>query len=204
MSEDYYKILGIPRTASASDVRSAYLRLAREAHPDRFPDPAEREEADRRFQLINEAFNHLRDENQRREYDKSLEEEAVPPKKKAAQRHKDGELLEQSREYEKALNYYYEATRLDPENMTYVLSVARVLSLDRSKARQAAELFEQVISKAPHVRESYLGLGALYSKSGLLTRALRVYERARKELPTDAELKSLHSQTSAAVRRGKK
>ncbi len=204
MSEDYYKILGIPRTASTSDIRSAYLRLAREVHPDRFPDPAERDEADRRFQLINEAFNHLRDEDQRREYDKNLQDEAVPPEKKAAQRYRDGELLEQSREYEKALNYFYEAMRLDPENVAYTLSAARVLSLDRSKSRQAAELYEQVISKAPEVRESYLGLGALYGRSGLFTRAQRVYERGLKELPTDTELKSLHSQTSAAARRGKK
>ena len=180
------------------------MKLAREAHPDRFPDPTERDEADRRFQLINEAFNHLRDEKQRREYDKSLEDKAVPPEKKAVQRYKDGELLEQSREYGQALNYFYEAMRLDPENSTYVLSAARVLSLDRSKARQAAELYEQVISKTPHVRESYLGLGALYSRSGLLTRALRVYERGLKALPSDTELKSLHFQTSAAVRRGKK
>jgi predicted Zn-dependent protease len=94
--------------------------------------------------------------------------------------------------------------RLDPENTNYVLSAARVLSLDRSKAKQAAELYEQVISKSPHVRESYLGLGALYSRAGLLTRAQRVYERGMRELPTDTELKALHSQTSAAARRGKK
>ena len=38
----YYEILGIPRTATSAEVRQAYARLARERHPDRFTDPAEK------------------------------------------------------------------------------------------------------------------------------------------------------------------
>ena len=38
MSEDYYETLGVPRTASAEDIRKAYRDLARKYHPDLHPD----------------------------------------------------------------------------------------------------------------------------------------------------------------------
>ena len=66
---DFYEILGIPTTASAADVRQAYVRLAKERHPDRFPDPQEKEKAQSFFQDLTTAFNTLFNEGRRREYD---------------------------------------------------------------------------------------------------------------------------------------
>ena len=43
---NYYEIIGVPRTASAAEVRSAYSKLARERHPDRFADTVEKARAD--------------------------------------------------------------------------------------------------------------------------------------------------------------
>lgn len=204
MAEDYYSILGVGRTASPNEIRAAYLRLARSHHPDRFKNPAERETAARRFQLISESFNHLRDERLRREYDRSLEDQAVPPKRKAEQRHRDGQLLEQSREYSQALKYFYEAMQLDPDEAVYRLAAARVLGKDRSKHRQAAELLEQTIARSPGLREAYVQLGALYSVSGMFTRACRVYERGLKELPGDSELRTLLAQAASSAKTGKR
>jgi tetratricopeptide (TPR) repeat protein len=177
--------------------------LAREQHPDRFRDPGERDRAEQRFQLVNESFNHLRDEKLRREYDKSLERKAMSPEQEAEVLYKNGLLQEQSREYSAALRYYYEAMRLAAENVTYIIAAARILAMDRSKQRQAAELFEQAITKEPNARESYIELGALYSRSGMATRACRIYERGLKQLPNDWELKTLYSRAAAQVRRGK-
>jgi curved DNA-binding protein CbpA len=98
MAEDYYSILGVPKTASPK----AYLRLAREQHPDRFRDPDKRDQAEQRFQLVNESFNHLRDEKLRREDDKSLERKVMPPEQEAEVLYKNGLLQEQSREYNAA------------------------------------------------------------------------------------------------------
>ena len=70
---DYYQILGVSRTAGASEIRQAYLRLARERHPDRFTDPAEKERAQAFFRDLTTAFNTLQNQNTRREYDAESE-----------------------------------------------------------------------------------------------------------------------------------
>ena len=64
--KDYYKILGVDRTASEKDIKSAFRRLARQHHPDVNPnDPG----AEERFKEINEAYEVLSDPEKRRKYD---------------------------------------------------------------------------------------------------------------------------------------
>jgi len=65
---DHYATLGVASTASAADLRAAYLKLARANHPDRF-DGSERAHAQARMQQINEAWNVLGVAHKRREYD---------------------------------------------------------------------------------------------------------------------------------------
>ena len=50
MSDDFYSLLGIAKTASMAEIKKAYLQMARDNHPDRFTDPAERQEADRQYE----------------------------------------------------------------------------------------------------------------------------------------------------------
>lgn len=63
---DYYSILGIPKTASADDIKKAYRKLARKYHPDVNPN---NEEAKRKFQQVNEANEVLSDPENRKKYD---------------------------------------------------------------------------------------------------------------------------------------
>jgi curved DNA-binding protein len=62
---DYYAILGVPRDASADQIRSAYRRKARELHPDVNRSPTAQQE----FQELNEAHAALSDPEKRRRYD---------------------------------------------------------------------------------------------------------------------------------------
>ena len=63
---DYYKILGIDKTASPKDIKNAYRKLARKYHPDLNPN---NQEAKTNFQQINEANEVLSDPDKRKKYD---------------------------------------------------------------------------------------------------------------------------------------
>jgi curved DNA-binding protein len=64
---DYYKVLGIDKTASEKDIKAAYRKLARKLHPDLNPND---DEAHKKFQQINEANEVLSDPEKRKKYDK--------------------------------------------------------------------------------------------------------------------------------------
>lgn len=63
---DYYKILGIAKSATAADIKNAYRKLARKFHPDLNPND---KDAKTKFQQINEANDVLSDAEKRKKYD---------------------------------------------------------------------------------------------------------------------------------------
>ena len=63
---DYYKILGVSRSASEGEIKSAYRKLAMQFHPDRNPG---NKQAEDRFKEINEAYQVLSDSQKRSRYD---------------------------------------------------------------------------------------------------------------------------------------
>jgi curved DNA-binding protein len=62
MVKDYYQILGVPRTATADEIKRSYRRLASQHHPDKGGDKT-------KFQEIQEAYSVLGDPEQRQQYD---------------------------------------------------------------------------------------------------------------------------------------
>ena len=63
---DYYKILGIDKTATDADIKKAYRKLARKYHPDLNPDD---KEAEQKFKEVNEANEVLSHPENRKKYD---------------------------------------------------------------------------------------------------------------------------------------
>lgn len=71
MSQDYYKTLNVPRTASSDEIQKAYRRLARKYHPDLHEDKEqkEKESAKQKFQEVQNAYDVLSDPKKRQLYD---------------------------------------------------------------------------------------------------------------------------------------
>lgn len=67
--QDYYEILGVPRDASAKDIKAAYRKLARQWHPD-LHTGKKKAEAEEKIKRINEAYEVLKDSEKRAKYDK--------------------------------------------------------------------------------------------------------------------------------------
>ncbi|MEQ2258166.1 DnaJ subfamily B member 6-A, partial [Xenotaenia resolanae] len=65
---DYYSVLGVPRNASQDDIKKAYRKLALKWHPDKNPD--NKEEAERKFKELAEAYEVLSDKSRRDAYDR--------------------------------------------------------------------------------------------------------------------------------------
>ena len=64
--KDYYEVLGVPRSASDTDIKKAFRKLAREYHPDVAKN---KKQAEEKFKEINEAYEVLSDPAKRKKYD---------------------------------------------------------------------------------------------------------------------------------------
>jgi molecular chaperone DnaJ len=68
LEKDYYKVLGVAKDATASEIKKSYRKLARELHPDKNPGDSK---AEARFKDVSEAYDVLSDEAKRKEYDEA-------------------------------------------------------------------------------------------------------------------------------------
>lgn len=76
MAEDYYKILGVDKKATASEIKKAYRKLARKYHPDLNPGD---KTAEKKFKELQEAYSVLSDPKKRSQYDQFGFVGDIPP-----------------------------------------------------------------------------------------------------------------------------
>ena len=149
---DYYQILGVTRSASADQIRSAYRELVKQYHPDLFLAPEAKAEATDKLRLINEAYAVLGNQKRREKYDRRFVQipKEKPRARAAARRAKTRFRPAKVRRHISKLQVLKQALRFSKKRIAYAL-VAAVLALvltyaTRSEPRLivAFSLFEKL------------------------------------------------------------
>jgi curved DNA-binding protein CbpA len=182
----YYEILGIPKTATVAEVRQAYARLARERHPDRFTDPAEKARAHEFFRDLTTAFNALSNEKSRREYDiESQRPKVAVPEEIARQAFETGTVKLKARDFHEAVQQFRVAVRHAPDEPRYHAALSSALANNPHWVREAIDVMEAAIRLDPKQPVYYLELARLLDRQGLKLRARKAAEAALRLAPDD-------------------
>lgn len=74
MKKNYYEVLGVKKDASIVEIKKAYREMAKKYHPDKLINKSEtlRNEAESKFKECSEAYNILKDVNEKEAYDKKI------------------------------------------------------------------------------------------------------------------------------------
>ena len=176
----------MPRTATASEVRSAYAKLARERHPDRFADPVEKAKAEEFFKDLTTAFNTLANDKSRREYDASLDRPQVaPPQEIARSAYQRGLEMFAAKKNHEAVELLRTAASLFPEEPAYQAALGKALARNPHWARDGMTAIEKAIQLAPRVATYQSDLAELLLAHGLKLRARKAAEAALRLAPGD-------------------
>jgi curved DNA-binding protein CbpA len=196
---DFYDLLGVDETASTAQVRKAYLRLAREKHPDRFTDPAERRRAETLFQDITAAFNTLSNEASRAEYDETRKRpKPTTPEEIARDAFERATPLVDTGHLDEALTLLRTAVHHAPEEAEYHAALGRLLSRDASSNREAIQQLERATQLDPKNAAAYADLAILQHRQGLHLRAQRSLEAARRLAPSHPRVAAAASELGGA------
>jgi curved DNA-binding protein CbpA len=189
---DYYELLGVAPSASVAEVRQAYARLAREKHPDRFTDPAEKRRAQTAFQDITTAFNTLVNQRSRGEYDQARHK-PIPrtPEAVASDAFERALPLLDAGHLEEALTLLRTAVHHAPGQAAYHAALGRALGRVPAFAREAVQVLERVTQLDPRNAAAFADLAAVLARQGLRLRAQKAMEAALRLSPRDARLARL-------------
>ena len=185
---DHYELLGVPPSASAAEIRQAYARLARDKHPDRFSDPAEKKAAQTFFQEITTAFNTLVNERSRREYDEQRQRpQLTTPAEIARDAFDRAPAALEAGQLEDAVTLLRTAVHHEPANAEYHAALGRALARVPSP-REAVQALERATQLAPGNVGAWVDLALVLHRQGLRLRAHKALETAQRLAPRDARV----------------
>ena len=189
---DYYQLLGVAPSASVTEIRQAYARVAREKHPDRFTDPVEKERAQSAFQDVTTAFNALMNPRSRGEYDESRHKpQPRTPEEIARDAFERARPLLEEGSIGEAVTLLRTAVHHAPEQAAYHAALGRALARVPQAAREAVQALEKATQLAPQSAAAFADLATVLARQGLRLRAQKALETALRLAPRDARLARL-------------
>ena len=189
---DYYQLLGVSPKAPVAEIRSAYARLARERHPDRFQDAEEKKRAQRAFQEITTAFNALSNPRSRHEYDAARDKPAPrTPEEIATEAFERSQSLLEAGQVDEAVTLLQTAVHHAPGEAAYHVALGRALGRVPSAAREAVQSLERATQLQPQNAGAFAELAAVLARQGLKLRAQKALETAQRLAPRDARISRL-------------
>jgi curved DNA-binding protein CbpA len=198
---DYYQLLGVSPQASVAEIRQAYARLAREKHPDRFRDEAEKKRAQSAFQDITTAFNALANPKSREEYDASRDKPMPRTAEEIATDAYDrSQAAFEAGQLDEAVTLLRTAVHHAPGQLAYQLALGRALARVPQAAREAVQVLERVAQLAPQNATALLELATVLARQGLKLRAQKTLEAALRLAPRDARLAKLAAELGVEKR----
>ena len=182
--EDLYELLCVEESATPEEIKKAYKKLAIELHPDRFPDDvAKREDATIRFGKITNAYNVLKDEEERAEYDFARRlgfagsngpgPSGGPAKGQGAQAKEAPKAPTAPLEDDSGVS---EARQSQAKNQ---FDQGKIAHKGKSWAK-AIQHYKEAARLDPSVADYPAYLGLAYTQQGLKTPALKAFEQAYK------------------------
>jgi curved DNA-binding protein CbpA len=189
---DFYQMLGVAPSASAAEIRHAYALLARQKHPDRYTDPAEKRRAEIAFQEITTAFNTLINPRSRHDYDESRHKPAPRTSEEVASDAfaRAQPLLEEG-QIEEAITLLRTAVHHVPGQAAYHAALGRALGRVPAFAREAVQVLERATQLEPRNAAAFADLATVLARQGLRIRAQKAMETALRLAPRDARLARL-------------
>jgi curved DNA-binding protein CbpA len=190
---DFYEVLGVSKSATAVEIRQAYVKLARERHPDRFPDPVEKEKAHTFFRDLTTAFNTLFNEGSRRLYDSERErKKPTNPQELAQDAYDRAQALgEQGGSPDEILTLLRAAVHHRPNEARYHAALGRFQGRHSTLAREAVQSLERAIQLSPQTAAFHADLALILHKQKLKIRAQKAVEQALRLAPRDPHVQKV-------------
>jgi curved DNA-binding protein CbpA len=192
----YYDLLGVKMDAPYSEIKKAYLEKVKEYHPDRhrkIKDYSLREKLSKVLTLMNEAYNTLKDEKRRNEYNryflKGIRDATTTQNKTAEEYFIRGIDDYRKGNFWSAADLFQKATRIEPENARYWAHLSLSLSKIPRRAKDAESAILKAIDLEPYNIEYYMHLGRFYLNMGMRLRAKTQFEKALKIDPDNLMIK---------------
>ena len=194
----HYLVLGVPRSASATDVKAAWLAAAKRFHSDAFSGldiGSARRIAEDLFTRVNEANSVLSDANRRAEYDVYLDRKAkglptdVGAILRAEGMFQRGEILFKSGRWEDAEGQFREAISLNHTEAEFHAFLGMAMFKRSGKPEEALPHVHKALEMDPRLQSGTIFLSQIYQAQGEVERAQSLLRKAIERDPDFAEAK---------------